>query len=55
MKRLDRARHRADDPEPVRPDPDLLGRWIAARVLDLGWTPERYAVCCRKEAGGPCG
>lgn len=43
MKRLDRARHRADDPEPVRPDPDLLGRWIAARVLDLGWTPERYA------------
>jgi hypothetical protein len=43
MDRLERARHRADDREPVRPDPDLLGRWIAARVLDLGWTPQRFA------------
>jgi hypothetical protein len=43
LDRLDRARRRANDPNPVRPDPDLLGRWIAARVLDLGWTPDRFA------------
>jgi hypothetical protein len=43
LDRLERARHRADDHGPVRPDPDLLGRWIAARVLDLGWTAERFA------------
>ncbi|SET92128.1 hypothetical protein [Geodermatophilus poikilotrophus] len=42
LDRLERARHRADDRGPVRPDPDLLGRWIAARVLDLGWTSERF-------------
>jgi hypothetical protein len=32
---------RAGD-EPVRPDPDLAGRWIAARVLELGWTPGEF-------------
>ncbi len=49
LDRLERARHRADDANPVRPDPDLLGRWIAARVLDLGldsralWRPRQDA------------
>ena len=28
--------------EPVRPDPDLAGRWIAVRVLELGWTPGEF-------------
>jgi len=27
----------------VHPSRDLVGRWIASRVLELGWTPERFA------------
>lgn len=42
LDRLERARHRTNDVNPVRPDPDLLGRWIAARVLELGWTADRF-------------
>ena len=37
---------RAGD-EPVRPDPDLVGRWIAARVLELGGPPGCSAVSTR--------
>lgn len=56
LERLERAQHRVDNPEPVRPDPDLLGRWIAARVLELGWSSERFgerdgALARAREAG----
>lgn len=30
------------DDEIFHPDPDLCTRWVAARVLDLGWTKERF-------------
>lgn len=39
---LVRAVHKLGDDKPVRPDANLLGRWIAARVLDLGWTKSRF-------------
>jgi hypothetical protein len=35
-------RLRFGDQSPVRPDPHLLVRWIGERVLDLGWTEERF-------------
>lgn len=34
---------RAGD-DPVRPDPDLVGRWIAARVLERGWAPREFGL-----------
>lgn len=30
------------DDETFHPDPDLCTRWVAARMLDLGWTEERF-------------
>lgn len=30
------------DKETFHPDPDLCTRWVAARMLDLGWTKERF-------------
>lgn len=32
----------AADEQPIRPDPGLLSRWIANRVLELGWTSDRF-------------
>lgn len=42
LDRISAAVRDATDDKPIRPDPDLLGRWIANRVLDLGWTPARF-------------
>jgi hypothetical protein len=42
LDRLSTAVRDARDDKPVRPDPDLLGRWVANRVLELGWTPDRF-------------
>lgn len=28
----------------MRPDTDLVGRWVAQRVLDLGWSPDHFAA-----------
>jgi hypothetical protein len=36
------AATRTSDRAWVRPDAALVGRWIAGRVLDLGWTVERF-------------
>ena len=35
-------RIRVEGDQPVRLDSDQLGRWIARRSLDLGWTLERF-------------
>jgi hypothetical protein len=42
LDRIQTAALRATDRAPVRPDSDLLGRWIANRVLELGWTADRF-------------
>ncbi|MEU8324105.1 ATP-binding protein [Nonomuraea sp. NPDC048881] len=39
---LDAALNRLGDDRPVRPDTDVVGRWVAQRVLDLGWTREAF-------------
>lgn len=30
------------DQNPIRPAPGLLARWIGQRILDLGWTQDRF-------------
>lgn len=35
---------------PIRPKPDMLARWIGERVLNLGWTEERFGKRDRRLA-----
>lgn len=44
-----RALDRLDD-ETLHPDPKLCTRWVAARVLALGWTKERFGDEDRRHA-----
>ncbi|RBY79880.1 hypothetical protein DQ238_09650 [Geodermatophilus sp. TF02-6] len=49
LERLARQAAGARD-KPVRPDADLVGRWIARRVLELGWNRQEFGTIDRNLA-----